>query len=833
MKRGFMRGGISWLDVKLGLRMLIKYPGLTLVGGIGMATAIAIGAAFFDVRAAMYSPLPLDEGDRVVAIESWDATINNQDPRILHDFTAWKTELKSVRELGAYREIRRNLIVPGGQAEPVPVAEMTASGFRVARVAPLLGRHLVEEDERPGAPPVVVLGYDVWRTRFGGDPGVIGRDLRLGTAVHTIVGVMPDGFAFPVYHRLWTALQANPADYERRKGPGIYVFGRLAPGATLEQAGAELEAAGRRAAAAYPQTHAQMRPRVVPYTMQPFDDFQGWEFSALQVLLTLLLVVVCVNVAILVYARTATRQGEVAVRTALGASRRRIVAQLFVEALVLSAVAAAVGLLIARLAFRKVDVLLAPLGTIPFWMDFGLSTGTVVYVLALTVLGALIVGVVPALKATGGGMRSRLQGLGAGGQGMRLGKTWTVLIVAQVAIAVAALPTAVHYAWEMVRYGTAEPGFPADEYLTALLLMDREVPASAEADAYGAAFDAGYTARHAELARRLAAEPGVAAVTSTLALPGSEEMVRVEVEGVPAAEQSANGHPARFARVDPGFFAAFGVPVLAGRAFHAAEADTASAAIVVNQSFVRELLGGGAAVGRRVRYAAGYRSGGVMNTPEGVEMGRWYEIVGVVPDFPNSMEPDEAMGRVYHPRAPGQGYPLTLAVRTRGTTPAAFAPRLREVAAALDPSLRLERVSPLDEVLGQLKTTFRMAALAIGLLTLSVLLLSAAGIYALMSFTVAQRRREIGIRSALGADPRRILRSIFSRAARQLGVGLAVGLAVAILLDVTMGPGLVSGSGMVLLPTVAALMLTVGLAAAVGPARRGLRIQPMDALREE
>ncbi|HEU4454320.1 MAG TPA: ABC transporter permease, partial [Longimicrobium sp.] len=251
-----MRTGFSLLDFRLGIRMLVKYPGLTLVGGLGMAVAIAIGAgAYAYFNSYLHPTLPLHEGGRVVGLENWDAAAGNQEPRSLHDFATWRDELRSVEDVGAFRTVERNLVAPDGTAEPVPVAEMTASGFRVARVPALVGRPLLDEDEREGAPPVLVIGHEEWRTRFAADPGVVGRSVRLGGVAHTVVGVMPEGFAFPVSHRFWTPLRADPSKYERRRGPAVTVFGRLAPGATLEAARAELDALGRRTAAANPKTH--------------------------------------------------------------------------------------------------------------------------------------------------------------------------------------------------------------------------------------------------------------------------------------------------------------------------------------------------------------------------------------------------------------------------------------------------------------------------------------------------------------------------------------------------------------------------------------------------
>ena len=830
--------GISWLDIKLGARMLVKYPGLALVGGLGMAVAIAIGAgsfAFF--YSHMYPEIPLPEGDRIVALENWDVRASDEERQSLHDFATWRREMRTVRDVGAFRTIGRNLITGEGTPEPVPVAEMTASGFRVARVAPLLGRPLVDDDERKGAPPVVVIGHDVWKTRFDGDPRIVGRELRLGNTVHTVVGVMPEGFAFPVSHRFWVPFRADPQDHVRGKGPEIFVFARLAPGATKAQAQAELTTLGRRAAAAFPRTHERLRPQVLPYTYPLMDiqDVSLANVSLMQAMVSLLLVVVCVNVSILVYARTATRQGEIAVRTALGASRRRIVSQLFAEALVLSAAAAVVGLLLAQVGLRQANAILSQEpGGAPFWMDYELKPATVAYVVGLTLLAAVIVGVLPALQATGSRLQSSLRQMG-GGTGMRLGRTWTVLVVAQVAIAVAALPAAVGTGWKEMRHATTQPTFAADEFLGAFLSVDPDAaPDTAQADAAAEARHQATRARFAggltELVRRLEAEPAVAAVTFAAADPGSGGETAVRVEGMPAPAQSPNGHTVQTLRVDAGYFQAMDVPLLAGRPFAAGDQADSAGTAIVNRTFVKRVLGGGNALGRRIRYAPAFDD----DLPEEAQPARWYEIVGVVDDLhQNTMAPELVQPAVYTAGGVEQVFPAFVAVRVRGMTPAAFAGRVRELTAAVDPTLRLSPTRALGDMEREDKEALRLVSMVLGLITLSVLLLSAAGIYALMSFTVTRRRREIGIRSALGAEPGLLLRGIFSRAARQLALGLGVGLAVAVLLEVVSQGGLMVGKGGLLLPAVAAVMMVVGLLATVGPARRGLRIQPMDALREE
>lgn len=322
------------MDFKLGARMLAKYPGLSLIGGAGQAVGVAIGAGFFAFfYSFLYATLPVEGGERIVALENWDIDANDEMRRSMHDLVMWQREMKTVGEIGAFRTIARNLTFTGGPVEAVQVAQITAAGFNITRVAPLIGRAIVAADESAGASPIVVIGYDVWHSRLGGDASVLGRELRLGNVVHTIVGVMPEGYGFPVNHSYWIPLSTDAATIGPREGPDIFIFGRLRDGAAMAQAQAELSALGAQAASAFPLTHARLQPRVMPYA-HPILDIQGIttrDFTALQSLISMLALIVAVNVGVLVYARTATRQREIAVRTALGASRRRIVGQLFIE----------------------------------------------------------------------------------------------------------------------------------------------------------------------------------------------------------------------------------------------------------------------------------------------------------------------------------------------------------------------------------------------------------------------------------------------------------------------------------------------------------------------
>ena len=431
--------GISWLDVKLGFRMLVRYPGLTLVGGLAMAFAIAIGAVVFEFVTILVHPsLPLDDGDRIVGIRNWDVAASREDPRALHDFVTWREELESIEDLGAFHTLQRNLVTGEGAPEPVIVTAISASAFRVARVPPLLGRSLIEADEQAGAPMVVVIGYGLWQTRFGGDPEVVGRTVRLGTEQTTVVGVMPEGFEFPVSDNLWLPLRLNVLDYERGQGPAIRVFGRLAPGVTLDEAQAELTTIVSHAATAFPDADEHLQSQVMLYPLLILDTSgmislgsitlsqsleRGLMYS-INAFYLMFLVLVCGNVALLMFARAATRENEIAVRNALGATRSRIVAQLFAEALVLGGVAAVVGLAAAGFVLKwglvVADGNLTEGGRLPFWFDDSLAPATVLYAGGLTVLGAVIAGVVPALKLTRG-LEARLRQAAVGEPGQRFG----------------------------------------------------------------------------------------------------------------------------------------------------------------------------------------------------------------------------------------------------------------------------------------------------------------------------------------------------------------------------------------------------------------------------
>jgi putative ABC transport system permease protein len=816
---------VSWLDLKLGLRMLAKYPGLSLVAVAGMAIGVAFGAGYFAlVGSFLDATVPIEDGDRVVMIRNRyvagpDAARTGHSGEVspsAFDIVHWRDTVTTVAELSAFRDDTRNLITVDGHVQLVRVAAMTASGLRLTRVPPLLGRALLDEDERPDAPPVLVLAHAQWQRQFNGDVRVVGSTVRLGDTPHTIVGVMPDGFAFPIRHDGWVPLLLTASDAKPGAGPPLTAFGRIAGGSSLSQARAELSAVGDAMAAAFPQSHGPLRPEVIAYSTAFIGiDASGMQLGlrSLQFGAALLLLVVAVNVAILVHARTATRFGEIAVRAALGATRGRVVTQLFVEALMLSLAGAALGLTVLIVAFRVFRDYLRHWPDRPdwwpYWIEPVVSLDVILYVGVLAVVAAVVIGVLPALKATGRRVQASLQQFSSRGAGMQLGRTWTVLIIVQVAFAVALLPGTIHKAAGQLQSGMRPPASAAATLLKGTLHID------------GDTSEALFGERLRPLLQRLETAPEVSAVTFADAVPGSEWSSMLE------AESPSGFFPARVNRVATNLFDVFQVRIRAGRGFTAADAHPESTAVIVDEAFAERLAPGGDVVGRRVRFAV----------PEG-ETTRypWMEIVGVVPVFSSGVTaqlPGPATPSLYTASPPGRSHPVTLIVQVRSGDATRYGQQLRMITASVDPTMKVDAVASIAELWEREQTGMRMIALIVVAISGSVLLLSAAGIHAMMSFTVSRRWREIGIRVALGADARRVLIGIFGRASAQIGAGVAAGLAIAGLLEWTSPGGNVGGHAMVLFPAVAALMLAVGLLAAAGPARRGLGVQPTEALRSE
>lgn len=834
-------------DYRLGLRMLLKYPGLTVAGGLALTIAIGIGAGWHDISGKLMSPaIPLPEGDRIVRIETRNILTSAAESRVLHDFLEWRRELKTIEGLAAYRTDTRNLIVgdtqerqgvPGDSAPAlVQVAEITADAFATARVRPLLGRALVDADGKPGAAPVVVLGYDLWQRHLAGRQDVVGTVVQLGNVTATVVGVMPTGFAFPYSHNVWTPLRLR-ASYQPLEGGAVTVIARLAPSVSREQANAELRVVAERMAAARPATHEHLRSAV--WRLGESSDAAGaGRFAIRNVPAFLVLAIACLSVGTLVYARTATREGEIAVRSALGASRARIVSQLLVETLVLASIAAALGLAAADRFIREIMVReaargLATIGDAPFWFTPGLRPSTLVYAAGLAVVGAAMLSVLPALRATRARVQPHLANAGSHGATLRFGRVWTAAMIVQIALTAIGIPVAMEVSRDVIRRLSIRAAFPSRDYLAARIDLDRrfdEESAPALEEERGQAAEA--------LMRRLAEEPAVAAVAFADRPVGVETSVRSgHVEPGPGADPVFDRH-FRLLAVGPGFFETFERPIVAGRDFNGSDWNPAARTVIVNEAFARGFsreAGGGSPVGARLRYRGARQI-------DDAELGEMvadteFEIVGIVRDF--GLDPDgegDETPCVFHTASAGTVSPLVISARVRGN-PDSLAARLPVIAAGVDPRLVVRSARPLDMVVRDNDVSATRLAGTMATVTSLILFLSALGIFSLVSVSVSRRTREIGLRVALGANPRQVLAGILWRAGVVLGSGLAGGGAILLWFNVlTAGPSsrLAEDAARFLtyLGITSAIMITTCVMACFAPARRALRISPTDALRE-
>ena len=812
---------ISWLDVKLGLRMLLKYPMLNLAAVFALAVGIPVGLAPAHLARALEAPLPGDAETQVRAIRHWDPLSSAVAPTWDSDFTLWAQTLRSFSSLGAFRASSYNVASADGRAAPAAGAQLSSSVFQMLGARPLMGRVFDAGDFAASAPDVVVIGHGLWSSRFGQDPDVLGQSIRIGRTLHAVVGVMPDGFAFPTNEALWLPLRlASVGEVgERRR---VQVLGRLADGVSAQRAQAELSSLGTPlTSASEAGERARLRPEVVPFGLLYLSLPAGGlasvpEFRYVQALMFVILLVACGNVAMLVFAGTATRLRELAIRTSLGASRARIVSQIFVETLLLAVIAAGVGVLVFDFAIDHVNLAgLAGESALPYWLSLDLTLETALSALAFAAVSATVAGVMPAIAITGRAISQNIRG----GSRVRFGRLTGALVVADIAVSVAAVGMAFAVSGHATDLQVANraTGIPASEYLAVefRLPQDGGVPDRLRVQ---------LAVAQRELVAALEREPGVRRVAVGDVLPRMEHRSRpYELDGVDRAPD-APLRWTRLAQVDVDFLDALGTPILSGRDFVRTDAEEGARFAIVNTAFVKRALDGRDPIGRRVRFPTHSNTG---NAP-------WYEIVGVVGPLGVNVVNADRGEAVYLPAALGAINPMQLAVHTV-MPPGSLTGRVRELALAVDPDLVMGRAAVLSDV--RQGDWYLVMGLAAGLLVLVGVLIALAtsGLYAMLSLSVSERTREIGIRAALGASRRVLLITILKRSLVQIGLGAVIGLPIAarFVFELTGTP---DGGGSVLESMAVALGLATGIVALVGlssclvPTRRILAVQASEAM---
>ncbi|HKH47351.1 MAG TPA: ABC transporter permease [Thermoanaerobaculia bacterium] len=804
-------------DLRFAVRSLAKHPGfaavivLTLALGIGADTAI-----FSIVNASLLRPLPYGEPDRLVQVEarrgadalgvSW------------LDYLDWKARSRSFEDLAYFQEARIHLGFSEG-AEAAGAVMTTGNLFSVLRVQPVLGRGFLPEEMRSGAAKVAVISHDLWTGRFGGDRNVLGQTVRIEGESHAIIGVMQPGFHFPSNADLWVCVEPLEREGQNpRTVRGMEVVGRLKPGVGLEPARAEMRAVAAGLARQYPDSNA--RVELVPTPLR--DRWVGDVRMSLLLLLGacgFLLLIACANVANLLLARAVARQREISVRTALGAGRLRLVRQLLTESLVLAGLGGAAGLAFASWgtqALLRALIASSP-AQLPAWIRVETDATVLAFAIGVSLLVGLLFGLAPIVPATRIDLISTLKEGSRGTDGSGSRQVRHLLVVSEVALALLLLLGAGLTMKSLVRLWSVQPGFQSDGVLTV----------TARFPFYGTEDVKTRAALYRQALERIGSLSGVDAVGANTDLPltGTEAWHRTDFLLPEQSPDEAQLNPkANLQRVTPGYFRAMGIPLLRGRAFaEATEQEGAPRAILVNRVFAERLWPGKDPIGQRVAIG-----GDPSRRKE-------WTVVGVVGDVRHQGLDREGGLDLYVPffQFPS-AEALTFVMRGRGE-PSALAAAARSEIRAVSADLLVETAAPLERLVASALWRPRLWGALFGAFSAIALILAAVGIYGVMSFTVGQRTREIGLRMALGAGRAAVARLLLGQGLRLTLAGIGVGLIGAVLLGRFLA-GLLYQVEPTDVPTwlgISLLLAAVSLVATWIPTRRALRIDPMVALREE
>jgi len=807
-------------DLRYAIRSLMRNPGTGVTAVLTLALGIGLTAAMFSiVNGIVLEGLPVEEPQEVMAISRMNPqeSANRLAGRV-RDFVDLRERQRTFDDLAAVVLTPMNVSPPDGPPEFLSGARVTASMFSLLGVAPAMGRGLVPSDEQPGAGDVIVISHEFWRGRLDGDPAALGASVRVNGQPRTVVGVMPPQFAFPFNQDLWEPLRLDPMTVPRGEGPVVFMVGRLRDGVALAAGQADLAAIMDDLGVAYPSTNAGMTVMVAPYVREVL----GYQVPPLLFTMLgavgLVLLIACANVANLQLARASTRTKELAVRTALGASRRRLAIQMLVETAVIAAAGAGLGLGLAQAAVVAFNRALQgiPQG-IPFWFAIDIDPTVLAVVAGLTVMATLLAGTVPALRSSGTDVNAVLKDEARGSSSLQLGRFSRGLVIMEVAFSCALLIAAGLTIKSVQSLASFDYAFATRSVLTGAVSLPEHNYADAAARRQFAT----------DLLDRIRAVPGVenAALGSDMPVVGFGNG-RFAIEGV--TYQADRDYPnARISSITSDYFRTFETAMREGRAFAPSDNANSLPVAVVNESFAREHFPDGA-MGRRVRIR-----GTLEREVDQATQGVWYTVVGVAPDL--YLEFDAfvlPVASLYLPFAQRPSSTVSLAIRTSGD-PLSLTPDVRRAIGAIDQDLPLVGVDTLDGTIRSQQWLFNVFGAMFSIFGAVALFLATVGLYGVLAFTVNQRSQEMGLRTALGANPGRVIRHVVRRGVGQLAIGLGIGVVMAFGLARTLTILLfdVSATDPLVFLGIPALLVLTSVAAMLIPAHRATQVDPMDAMR--
>src|SRR5262245_11411317 len=805
-------------DLRFAIRLLVKDRWFTVVAVLALALGIGVNATVFTfVNAVLIRGLPFDDPDRIMSVGTRDA--RNRDRGLSYlEFQDWRDGAKAFSGMAAFSGSTLNVSDEGRAPEQFAGPYISGSAFTLIGERPLLGRDFLPEDDRPGAAPVVLLGNGLWKNRYGSDPAVIGRTVRVNELPVTVIGVMPEGFKFPFNADVWVPIvHLAGLNEQRRDARNFQVFARLKPDVTADQAQADLNNIADRLARDFPASNKDIQPTVMTFN----ERYNGGQirliFLSLMGAVAFVLLIACANVANLMLARSAQRAREVGVRVSLGATRWRIVRQLLAESVLLAIISGLLGFWLAVAGTRWFEAVTQDVGK-PYWIHFTMDGMVFAFFAAVCLATGIIFGLAPALHISKTDINEVLKESGgrSGSGGLRARRWTSVLIVIEVALTLVLLAGAGFMMRSFLTLYQLDLGIETAHLLTMnLQLPERKYPTPEQRAAF-----------YQRLDDRLGAISTIRAGTIATNPPFSGGAgLRLTVEGrpTPAGEQ-----PPRVTRVmvGPRYFDTIGVRLVRGRAFGDTDGTTGHEVAIVNQRFASMHFPNEDPVGHRIKLTPDQLTG-----PEPP----FVTIVAIAPTVRQAafQEPDPDPV-VYLPwRAQPTAF-MMMIVRTIGP-PSAVVPAMREEVRALDPDLPLFGIRPFDESLAQQRWMFNVIGSMFLTFALIALALSAVGLYAITAYSVTQRTQEIGVRMALGAQAPQVWWLVIRGAIVQLVVGLTIGMAGAFGVGQLLKSLIVqtSPTDPITLGSIALLFIVVSLAACFWPASRATRLDPVHALRYE